>query len=224
MNAYFQKVFKEFMGLSLRERLLAVLAVAGVLLAIAEFAWVRPQEAQARAMRDRLKTQDTEIEAMAKALAALTAPAPAMASAAQLQERDRLRESLAAADQVVRAASNDVRVADVVRKLAVSGSGVKVVSLRTLPAERFFSPPPIQATAAKPAASSADPLPILYKHGVEVTLSGSYRNLIPYLRSLEQVTSGMYWGTAKLDVQEHPEILLKLTLYNFSLRREVTFE
>jgi MSHA biogenesis protein MshJ len=228
MNSFFSTALKEFMALSARERLLAVLAVAGLLVATAEFAWVRPQEMQARALRDRLKAQEVEVEVMSKAVQALTAPAPPKATTEQLQERDRLRAAVEAADEVVRGAASEVKLGEVVRKLAVSAPDVKVVSLRTLPTERFFIPPPVPPAAAKtaPSSPSAAPaaLPPLYKHGVEVTLSGSYRSLMPYLRSLEQVTAGMYWGTAKLDVQEYPETLLRLTLYTFSIRPEVTFE
>lgn len=59
----------------------------------------------------------------------------------------------------------------------------------------------------------------LYRHGIELTVSGSYVDLYDYLRSLESSPTQLYWGRADLAVTEYPSNTLKLTVYTVSLDR-----
>jgi MSHA biogenesis protein MshJ len=58
---------------------------------------------------------------------------------------------------------------------------------------------------------------LLYKHGVEITVRGSYADLLQYLNTLEHLPTQMFWGVARLNVVEYPSAELKLTLYTLSL-------
>jgi MSHA biogenesis protein MshJ len=235
MRAFLSRALKSFNALSLRERALLILAIGGAVLMLVEFAWVRPHETRTRALRERLAAQESETQALTKALQAISGPGQPRATPVQKEERDRLRTLLVEADDLVRNASSDVKLGDVVRRLVVSSPGVALVSLRTLPSERFFSPGTAAASAqAASAAASAPaslstlpgaaPLPPLYRHGVELTLGGTYRTLIPYLRTLETAMPGVYWASAKLDVVEYPASTLRVVLYTVSVQPEVTFE
>ena len=57
----------------------------------------------------------------------------------------------------------------------------------------------------------------IYKHGVKITVRGSYANLLRYLSALEKLPTQMFWGVAKMDVIKHPKVELSLTLYTLSL-------
>jgi MSHA biogenesis protein MshJ len=219
MQAKLTKIIDGFMALSLRERVLAILAVAGVLWAITEFAWVRPLEAQGRGLRETVARQNTEAAALEQSVKLLAGPVQAKANGPQLQERDRMRAAVAEAETFVRRASSDVKMGEVVRMLARSSAGVKLASLRTVPSEKLSAP-----AAISPASAAVSPVPPLYRHGVEVVVNGSYAALVSYLRAIEQAAPGMYWGNAKLDVNQPPDCTLKFILYSFSVRPEVSFE
>jgi MSHA biogenesis protein MshJ len=91
--------------------------------------------------------------------------------------------------------------------------------MRTLPATPIDpSAPAPKPAAEKPAAAPPKPAAgTIYRHGVEITLSGSYLDLLAYLRDLEKLPSQMYWGRLELAVAAHPTVTMKLSVYTMSL-------
>lgn len=69
---------------------------------------------------------------------------------------------------------------------------------------------------AKPVAA-AKPHELLYRHGVEIVLQGSYLDMVNYMDALESLPVQLFWGKAKLDAQQYPNSRLTLTLYTLSL-------
>ncbi|MPQ57504.1 type II secretion system protein M [Duganella sp. FT27W] len=90
-------------------------------------------------------------------------------------------------------------------------------------------------TTAPTSAPAAAPLPVaqpgpgsvagaevkapelLYRHGVEIVVQGSYLEMINYMQALEALPVQLFWGGARLDAQQYPEARLTLTLYTLSL-------
>jgi len=56
----------------------------------------------------------------------------------------------------------------------------------------------------------------VFRHGVELTLAGSYLDLYAYLSALEGLQTQLYWGRAEMSVAEYPVATLKLTVYTLS--------
>ncbi|UGQ48377.1 type II secretion system protein GspM [Massilia endophytica] len=81
------------------------------------------------------------------------------------------------------------------------------------------------ATPASPPAGAAAPAPVpapkaramLYRHGVELTLQGSYPDMVSYMEALEHLPVQLFWGRAQLDAENYPDAKLTLTLYTLSL-------
>lgn len=74
-------------------------------------------------------------------------------------------------------------------------------------------PPAGAAAVSTPAA----PTPLLYRHGVQLVLQGSYLEMIDYLEALEAMPTQLLWGAAALDAGQFPQARLTLTLYTLSL-------
>ena len=76
------------------------------------------------------------------------------------------------------------------------------------------------ATAAAPGAAASASLRIpgtsLYRHGVEISLEGSYAELLSYLNALEALPQRLLWGGLHLKVEQHPRVVLTLRLYTVS--------
>jgi MSHA biogenesis protein MshJ len=222
-----QPLLKSYLALSLRDRVLAVAAVAGVLFLVAELGWVQPRQREAKLLAAALEQQAAEIAALTQALRE-RADKPRDALAAQRQERGQLRAEIARAESVIGPAGTDVRMGQVVRSLVATIPGVSLVSLKTLPVQTFVKAGEL-ATTAKPAsgASAAQgpqatlPVPALYRHGIEVTLQGQYLTLIPYLQALERSSKGIFWGSARFNVSSYPEATLTLTLFTLSVHPEL---
>jgi MSHA biogenesis protein MshJ len=108
---------------------------------------------------------------------------------------------------------------------------LKLVSMRTLPAEPLAGPGPAPVSAPVSAAIAAAPaapsiaaasgdVPLLYRHGVEVTVRGNYLDMVDYMSALDAMPTRMFWGRAQLDVETYPAARLTLTLHTLSLDRQ----
>lgn len=80
----------------------------------------------------------------------------------------------------------------------------------------------IHAAGAAPAGIAAPALvkqqpPLLYRHGVEVVLQGSYLDMVNYMEALEAMPAHVFWGKASMVVEQYPHARLSLTLYTLSL-------
>ena len=59
----------------------------------------------------------------------------------------------------------------------------------------------------------------LYRHGVELTLEGSFAELLDYLRALQAMPQRVLWGKLSFKVEQHPKATLTLRLYTLSRDR-----
>lgn len=89
-----------------------------------------------------------------------------------------------------------------------------------------LAPPPGAAVGAgqpgMPAGAAGRPVPprpreLLYRHGVEIALQGSYLDMVSYMEALQALPSQLFWGKARLDAGQYPNSRLTLTLYTLSL-------
>ncbi len=83
------------------------------------------------------------------------------------------------------------------------------------PAGAAASGPATPAAAAAGTAATAS----LYRHGVELTLEGSFGDLLNYLKSIEALPQRVLWGSLGLKVSQYPNSLLTLRLYTLSRDR-----
>jgi MSHA biogenesis protein MshJ len=79
-----------------------------------------------------------------------------------------------------------------------------------------------QATAAQgPAfAASVPAADVVYKHGVEIVVQGSYLELMEYVAQLEKLPVRLVWGNLKLRVDDYPKTTLSLTMFTLSLEKK----
>ncbi|XQW85541.1 hypothetical protein ACOYR1_02075 [Thalassotalea piscium] len=60
----------------------------------------------------------------------------------------------------------------------------------------------------------------LYKHGIKLTLSGSYFQLRNYLVKLEQLKWTFFWHKFDYKLKQYPNGILEVQLYSLSTKRE----
>jgi MSHA biogenesis protein MshJ len=59
----------------------------------------------------------------------------------------------------------------------------------------------------------------MYRHGIDLTVRGTYVELHNYLQELEKLPNQLYWARAELSVATHPLLTLKLTVHTLSFDR-----
>lgn len=106
------------------------------------------------------------------------------------------------------------RMAPLLEHMLKSNGRLRLVGLKTLPIsvmnERTEETDPKAAVPPKA-------VPVLYRHGVELSVRGNYLDLVNYMDALEAMPARLFWGTAQLEVEEYPNARLTLTLYTLSL-------
>lgn len=217
-------------ALSLRERgmvfgaTVAVLAFAGHTFVLA------PQDAKQAALRTQIDQQQAAIAAIDGEITARVEGSridPDAQSRARLntmqQEMGQLGSQLLALEHGL---VPPERMGPLVDGILRANGRLKLVSMRTLPAEPLAAPGTAPAAAAAPAANAgaapaaASDVPLLYRHGVEVTVRGNYLDMVDYMSALDAMPTRMFWGRARLDVETYPGARLTLTLHTLSLDRQ----
>jgi MSHA biogenesis protein MshJ len=93
-------------------------------------------------------------------------------------------------------------MAKVLQDMLKKSSGLKLVKLETLPVTTL--------TGSKQEQSW------IYRHGLSITLSGSFFNTLNYLQSLESLPWRFNWDKIDYQVKEYPVAETSLQVYTLS--------
>jgi MSHA biogenesis protein MshJ len=126
----------------------------------------------------------------------------------QLEEHDRYLQSRR--DRLV----EPDKMAALLEQVLSRNGRLQLVALKTLPASPLVEQPAEQAGAR--AGKNAGQKQI-FKHGVQLTVRGSYQDFLNYLAALEKLPTQMFWGEVSLSVEQYPEAVLTVTLYTLSM-------
>ncbi|MDO8206412.1 MAG: agglutinin biogenesis protein [Gallionella sp.] len=125
---------------------------------------------------------------------------------AQLQEHDSYMQSRR--DRLVEPGN----MAALLEQVLHNNDKLQLIELKTLPVGLLIDKP---VTAAGQQANKS--VQQIYKHGVQITVRGSYPELLRYLTALEKLPAQMFWGEVSMTVEKHPDALLTLTVYTLSM-------
>jgi MSHA biogenesis protein MshJ len=234
VKALWQRYAQRFDALTLRERAMISAALLVALLALAYTLMIEPELLKHRRMSATMQQKQAEMKAFEAQVTALIA---SRAHDPDRAERDRLAklnqelaelESRVAAEERRFTAPSQMRT--VIGGLLARSRGVSLVEMKTLAPTTIaesrsaaakpapgVKPP---AAAKPPAAGKPQPSErLIYRHGLELTLTGSYLDLLAYVRDLEQLPTQLYWASLELDAADYPKVAMKLTVYTLSLDR-----
>ena len=226
MKARLQAYRARLDAMALRERVLIFLMLAGVLAALTLTGLLDPLLAQQKQLSQKLTQTRAQTEALEAQMSALTEASKIDPDAfnklqlAQLEtQRTHTQEALASARQGLVSAD---RMTQMLQELLGSNTNLKLIGIKTLPAASLLpanksAAPGATGEAVAPALPNpAKPLG-LYRHGVEISVEGSYPDLLAYLAALERMPWRVYWSEANLSTQVYPTSRLTLTLFTLSL-------
>jgi MSHA biogenesis protein MshJ len=215
MREHLEKLAARFDALPKRER---ALIAAAVLLAVA-FLFYLVLLQPGLAAKKRLSGQLAEARNTLATLQQLNARPGEDPFAARRAERDTLRKQLGDIDrsmaQVQRGLVPPERTARLLEDLLRGGSGLQLVSLRTLPVRRF------DAAGATEGGGASEAERQLYQHGFEITVQGLYADVHAYLRRIEGLPWRLFWTRISLSVdpQQYPKLSVTLTVQTISLNK-----
>ena len=224
MKDQWQKLSARFNALAPRERILVfTAAIIGTIL-VFQALLLDPLVARQKRLTQQLAETRQNIRTadnLVRAREALADP-----DAVRRSYRDALRKQLAEIDRNMQGLQKGLvppeRMAKLLEDLLTRNRGLQLVSLRTLPVQRFENPaggpaPKPVDKAVKPPTRESERS--IYQHSFEISLLGSYADLHDYLARLEQLPWQMFWGRITLDTEQYPRLRVTLTVHTLSLNK-----
>jgi MSHA biogenesis protein MshJ len=97
---------------------------------------------------------------------------------------------------------------------------VALLSMKTLSPRAFGGAKP---AAEAPAALALRPTPQadrpVYRHAMELTVAGSYFDLLAYLADMEHLPTQLDWSGVELDAAAYPILKMRLVVFTLSLNK-----
>jgi MSHA biogenesis protein MshJ len=188
--------------MTLRQRAMLFATLSLAVIVLAHVLFIEPVLTRQKSLIDRVNRDQSQLSAVrAQIEAVLKEQAagkrdPELAAVLALEARTAAAEkSLAERKQGFIAPT---RLPALLRSLLAPSQALRMESLRVLPG----------APLEQPAG--------FYRHGVELTLKGSYFELLQYLAQLERLPARLIWGRTELLVEEYPEVRLTVNVSTLS--------
>jgi MSHA biogenesis protein MshJ len=226
MKALWLKLAGRYNVLVERERWMLAVCILGSILFLGWSSFIEPAMKRAALAERSGAEQHKQLADLKAQIVALQSPGqdPDVAARAEL---DGLKKALAELASRFAAMEGTLvppeRMPGLLENLIGRNSGLRLLSLRTLPVTPVLDKPaaktPEGAVAADKPADAALPAAGLYKHGVEIRLEGGYQELASYLARLEQSPQKLLWSNVSLSADKHPKLVLTLTVFTLSLDR-----
>ena len=217
MKQYWQQLANKIDAMTLRERGLIFAMLAAVLLSLINLALIDPLMAKQKQLAGKMTQAQTQMAAVQSALEAVIQERSLDPDASNRERLTQLKLQLSEMDKSLEGMQNGLvqhdKMAALLEDILRRNGQLQLVSLKTLPAASIVD----MDAGTTNQADTANQQALVYKHGVELTVQGSYAGLLNYLVEMEKLPWQMFWSKAKLDAQEYPKVKLSLTLYTLSL-------
>ncbi|TAJ77940.1 MAG: agglutinin biogenesis protein [Gallionellaceae bacterium] len=216
-----EKFVAKIDGMSLRERALIFAAAAFLLVSLINALFLDPLLAQQKKLSMQVIQQQEKMKDIQAQLEALVQAKKDDANSPLRDRMKQIQQQLREGEIYLKSRRDKLvppeRMGGLLEQVLSKNGHLQLVEMATLPVT-----PLIEASAAKPEGGavtvrSAGQERQVYKHGVKITVRGSYADLLQYLAALEKLPTQMFWGSAKMSAAQYPSVELTLTLYTLSL-------
>lgn len=216
------KLAARYDALQWRERWLIAVAVLGGMVLLAYSLVIEPALQRSQWADRHIAEQRAQISGLQAQMAALQSSAqdPDAIARAEVDDLRRQLGEMAGRLEIMESSLVPAqRMPGLLEDMLGRNTGLRLLSLKTLPVAPLLDKTD-RAEENEAAKSAGKPKhAVLFKHGVEIKLEGSYLQLAAYLERLEQVRRKLLWSSAILAAERHPRLVLTLTVFTLSLDR-----
>lgn len=224
MKSYWKKFEDKIDGMTLRERALIFATVAFILVSLIMTRFLDPLLAEQKKLSVQVVQKEEKMKEILAQIDSLQQAKKADANSPVRQRLDEVRRQIEEGGAYLQSRRERLvppeKMSELLEQVLNKNGGLQLISLKNLPAA------PLIEKAGKPAGArnvSADtgivPDKQIFRHGVQIIVSGSYPDLLQYLTALEHLQEQLFWGQVTMDAA-YPEVTLTLTLYTLSLDKE----
>jgi MSHA biogenesis protein MshJ len=204
MNLDWKSLAARVDDMSLRERGMLFASLSLVVLLLAYVVLIDPALRRQKSLIDRLSRDQHQIIEVRGQLAQVVAADGAARHPDQVAI-DALAAKIAEIEATLSARQSGLiapeRLPALLKDILARTKAVELDALRVLPGV------PVRTGTGETG---------LYRHGVELTVKGSYLDLLRYLEELEKRSSVVLWGGVELQVEKYPEVRLRVVIQTLS--------
>jgi MSHA biogenesis protein MshJ len=225
MKQYWEKISAKVDAMSKRERVLIFASVAVLILSLVDTFLLEPQYLAQKELRNQVIQQKVSLaELQAKIITVVQDNSPNSSSPLRIQ-LNRVKQELDEGKAFLQSNRDHLvqpeKMAAHLKQLLNRNNRLQLVTLQTLDVTPLIEETNItdeeQAVNTDPQLSDEVKSKQVFKHGVQLTVRGSYLDLLNYLSELENLPQQMYWAKSEMKVVQYPVTELTLVLYTLSL-------
>lgn len=220
MKRYWAALNAKVDALALRERVLIFCAAAFLLVTLVNILFLDPLLAQQKKLSTQVVQQQEKMKEIQAQIETLLQAKSSDADSPQRLRLAQLRQQINEGNAYLQSRRDRLvppeKMAHLLEQVLNKNGRLQLLSLQTMPAAPLIDRLGVDANAPN-APTSIAPDRQIFKHGVQITVRGSYLDLLQYLNALEHLPVQMFWGMAKMNVAQYPAAELTLTLYTLSL-------
>jgi MSHA biogenesis protein MshJ len=235
MTQYWQKMMLKIDALSLRERVIIFAMIAIMLIVTVNITLLDPQFVKQKNLSDQIQAQQAKInliQAEIRQTIQVQSDPDAVGRGRLQSLKQQATQMQAVLLDMQKGLVSPDKMSVLLEDILKRNGNLRLLSLKTLPVSSLAEPIPSDTkitgvktvvTASSPVKSTADNQPVagsVYKHGVEIVVQGAYLDMMNYMAELEAMPWQLFWGKAKLNVDEYPKATLTLTLFTMSLDKK----
>lgn len=217
MKQLLQKYADGIDAMALRERSMFFGAVALVLMTLLQVFLLNPVLSRRNQLAAQIAQQEDETKAIQAQIQRLVRPNAPDQDALNRDRLKSLREQMAQLDRQFEQQQLQFvapeKMAAMLGNMVVKNRKLQLLSLRNLPGTSVSAGVRAPAGAAGGRAGGGREI---FRHTVELSVSGSYFDLLDYLVALERMPQRVFWDGFELNAAQYPQSVLKLTIYTLS--------
>ena len=222
MNRYWKQFASLIDERTIRERVLILVTASVVVLMLIQSLLLGPVLAERRRLGQETRNDQAETGKMSVQVQALIrdkAADPDVALKAKLAE---LGARQAEVQRQIDAQSAELvspqKMPSVLEKILANNPRLQLIGMKTLPRVSISIEKEATPGREPKAAAAEEKNPNeIYRHGVEVTMRGSYLDLLAYLMQIESLPVRMFCDRVNLSVTTYPTVTMRLVVYTISL-------
>ena len=219
MKQLLQKYADGIDAMALRERAMFFGAVALVLMTLLQAFLLSPVLSRRNQLSAQIAQQEDETKAIQAQIQTLVRPSVPDQDALNRDRLKSLREQMAQLDRQFEQQQKQFvapeKMTAMLENMIGKNRKLQLISLRNLPGTGL-SPGAGAPTGAAGGPARAGGAREVFRHTVELSVRGSYFDLLDYLAALERMPQRVFWDGFELSVAQYPQSVLKLTIYTLS--------
>ena len=219
MKQLLQRYADSIDAMALRERVLFFGAVALVLVTLLQVFLLNPVLSRRTQLSAQIAQQDDETKAIQAQIQALVRPNVPDQDALNRDKIKSLRGQIAQLDRQFEEQQKQFvppeKMAAMLENMIAKNPKLQLLSLRNLPSTGLSPGAGVPTDAAQKRAKVAGAREV-FRHTVEISVKGSYFDLLDYIAALERMPQRVFWEGFELSVAQYPQSVLKLTIYTLS--------